>query len=359
MRWTLGFRTGWRFKLTAFVLLYAVGICLSYGRFVHGAGPANSASFSGTRLLVTLLRSPSVQADLKLDSSQTAAVASAVAEIDEPLWRLRETPEPQSTETVRALHRRLDTEVRAALRPEQLRRVEQLLWRAQGLSALKNAEFTDQLKLTAAQKEKIANTLDALDQSKPSADKVAQTEKEIMAMLGVAQQRSLTEILGPKFNFSGVRQVGVKAPEIVGIEGWINTQPIKLADLRGKVVVLHFWTSGCINCIHNLPVYKDWYRDLPRDKVAIVGIHTPETSVERQFAHLQQAVKERDLQFPIAMDLKGETWKAWSNSVWPAVYLIDRQGNVRYWWTGELRWQGAAGDKLMREHIEQLIAEKD
>ncbi len=213
--------------------------------------------------------------------------------------------------------------------------------------------------MTAPQKDLIAKLLVTLDRTKASAAKAAELENEITAIFADDQRHRLTELLGPVFDFSGVRQVGVKAPEIIGIEGWVNTQPIKLADLRGKVVDLHFWTTGCNNCIHNLPVYKAWYEELPRDKVTIVGIHTPETSAERQFANLQRAVQERDLKFPIAMDLKAETWRAWGNSVWPAVYLIDRHGDVRYWWTGELEWQGAAGDRLMREHIEQLLAEKD
>ncbi len=223
---------------------------------------------------------------------------------------------------------------------------------------MKDARLADLLALTALQKEQIAESLGSLD--RPSAPaKVAELEKQVMAGLTDKQRLLLPEVLGPAFDFSRVRQIGVKAPEIRGIEGWLNSRPIKLADLRGKVVVLHFWTFGCINCIHNLPVYKTWYDELPRDKVVIVGVHTPETDAEHQLDGLQRAVKQRELKFPIAMDLHAETWKAWGNSVWPAVYLIDRHGGVRYWWTGELKWKGAEGDKLMLARIKQLIAEQD
>jgi len=326
------------------------------GAVTLGADSSDSAAAT-TRLIVTLARSPTVQAELKLEAQQAAAVDAAVAEIDEPLWRLRDAPAQRSEAEVRALRKKFAAELHATLRPEQQQRVEQLLWRAQGVWAVKDARLADRLALTATQKEQIAESLGSLDRSSPSA-KVAELEKQVMAGLTDKQRLLLPEVLGPTFDFSRVRQIGVKAPEIRGIEGWVNSRPVKLADLRGKVVVLHFWTFGCINCIHNLPVYKTWYDELPRDKVVIVGIHTPETDAEHQFDGLQRAVKQRELKFPIAMDLHAETWKAWGNSIWPAVYLIDRHGDVRYWWTGELRWKGADGDKQMRAHIDQLIAEK-
>jgi peroxiredoxin len=325
---------------------------------VFALGAAETASAEATRLLVTLLRSPGVQTELKLDARQAAAVDAAVAEIDEPLWRLRDAPARQSAADVRTLRSKFDAELHATLQPKQQRRLEQLLWRAQGVWALQDARLADRLALTAAQKELIAGSLGSLDRSSPAA-KVAELEKQVMAGLTDKQRLLLPEALGQTFDLSQVRQIGVKAPEIRGIEGWVNSRPIKLADLRGKVVVLHFWTFGCINCIHNLPVYKTWYDELPRDKVEIVGVHTPETAAEHEFDGLQRAAKQRDLKFPIAMDLHAETWKAWGNSVWPAVYLIDRHGDVRYWWTGELKWKGADGDKLMLARIKQLIAEKD
>ncbi len=337
-------------------ILLTLAIVAQRGVFALGADSTDSAE--ATRLLVTLVRSPAVQTELKLDARQAAAVDAAVVEIDEPLWRLREAPAEQSAAEVRALRKKFGAALRAALRPEQQQRLEQLLWRAQGISAVKDARLADRLALTAPQKEQIAESLGSLDRSSPSA-KVAELEKQVMAGLTDKQRLQLPEVLGPMFDFGRVHQVGVKAPEIRGIEGWVNSRPIKLADLRGKVVVLHFWTFGCINCIHNLPVYKTWYDELPRDKVVILGVHTPETEAEHQFDGLERAVKQRELKFPIAMDLHAETWKAWSNSIWPAVYLIDRHGDVRYWWTGELRWKGADGDKQMLAHIKQLIDEKD
>lgn len=344
-------------RSTALMLLAVAGFAFGTG-IVQAADAINSTA-SVTRLLVTLMRSPNVQTDLKLDARQRAAVDAAIAEVDQPLWRLREVLIEKSADAVKELQSKIEGKLHATLTPEQRHRVEQLLWRTKGIWALKDARFIDRFELTATQKNQVTELLGSIDRSKASAAKVAEIEKQIEALFTEPQRQKVHDLLGPAFDLSRVRQVAVSAPEIAGIEGWVNSPPLRLADLRGKVVVLHFWAFGCINCVHNLPIYKTWQEELPHDKVAIIGIHTPETAEEHKFAGLQQAAKERGLAFPIAMDLKGETWKAWGNSVWPAVYLIDRRGDVRYWWSGELKWNGAEGDKLMRERIEQLVVERD
>ncbi len=165
-------------------------------------------------------------------------------------------------------------------------------------------------------------------------------------------------MFGRRFDLSSVTHVGCVAPEIRDVEAWINSPPLTLAALRGKVVVVHFWAFGCINCVHNLPHYQGWYEKFSKSDVTIIGIHTPETPTERDLDNLRANVKQRDIQYPVAFDLKAENWKAWGNNVWPAVYLIDRRGQVRAWWYGELNWQGAKGEESMRQRIEALLAEK-
>jgi len=132
---------------------------------------------------------------------------------------------------------------------------------------------------------------------------------------------------------------------------------LKLSELRGKVVIVNFWTYGCINCIRNLPHYRKWHAQLPRDRAAMVAFHTPETEAEFDVTKIKRAAKEKSLDYPIAVDNQKENWSAWGNSVWPSVYLIDKQGYVRYWWYGELNWQGAAGEAKMLERVYQLMRE--
>ena len=92
--------------------------------------------------------------------------------------------------------------------------------------------------------------------------------------------------------------------------------------------------------------------------MTIVGIHTPETVGERGIEGVREKAKQNGLLFPIALDESGHNWQAWSNNYWPSVYLVDKRGNVRYRWEGELNFRGARGEQVMRQRIEQLLAEK-
>ena len=87
----------------------------------------------------------------------------------------------------------------------------------------------------------------------------------------------------------------------------------------------------------------------------MIGIQTPETSLERKPDAIREAAQERDLQFPILIDLDSENWKAWSNTMWPTVYVIDRDGYIRHWWQGELNWKGATGDQTIEGLVQELI----
>ncbi len=93
--------------------------------------------------------------------------------------------------------------------------------------------------------------------------------------------------------------------------------------------------------------------------MTFVGVHTPETDGEKVVESVRAKAKENDLKFPIVIDNDSKIWYGWTNHIWPAVYLVDKKGYVRYWWYGELNWKGAEGEKFMREKIEELLAEKE
>jgi thiol-disulfide isomerase/thioredoxin len=122
------------------------------------------------------------------------------------------------------------------------------------------------------------------------------------------------------------------------------------------VVVIHFWTNGCINCIHNYPHYRAWqdkYKD--NKNLVIVGVHTPEFDAERDSDRIKDRAVKNGLKFPIAVDNDSATWKAWGNRYWPSVYLVDKAGKVRHRWEGEL---GDEGYKTMTGFIDGLLAEQ-
>ena len=148
----------------------------------------------------------------------------------------------------------------------------------------------------------------------------------------------------------------VPAPEFTNVSDWMNTKPLKMADLKGKVVVVHFWTNSCINCIHNYPHYRAWqekYKD--NADLVIVGIHTPEFGSDKDVAQIKERMAKNKLTFAVAVDNDKANWKAWHNRYWPCVYIVDKHGIVRNHWEGEL---GDDGYKKMTALIDARLAEK-
>ena len=141
------------------------------------------------------------------------------------------------------------------------------------------------------------------------------------------------------------------APEFTGITNWINSNPLTLSQLRGKVVLVDFWTYSCINCIHTLPHVEALYQKYHDQGLVVVGVHAPEFSFEHVLSNVQQAVKDDHLTYPVALDNNFATWNAYSNQYWPAEYFIDREGNLRHYYFGE---GGEANNELV---IRALLAE--
>jgi thiol-disulfide isomerase/thioredoxin len=141
------------------------------------------------------------------------------------------------------------------------------------------------------------------------------------------------------------------APELTNAT-WLNVDvPLRLADLRGKVVILEMWTFGCINCQNVMPSLKEWHSKYKDQGLVIIGNHYPEFSYEQDLNHLKDAVARFDIQYPVTQDNNGETWRAYKNHYWPTLYLIDKQGHIRYVHIGEGRY------KETEENIRALLEE--
>jgi cytochrome c biogenesis protein CcdA/thiol-disulfide isomerase/thioredoxin len=144
------------------------------------------------------------------------------------------------------------------------------------------------------------------------------------------------------------------APEFVDTQQWFNTpgdKPLTLRGLRGRVVLVDFWTYSCINCIRTLPYLKAWDAKYRKDGLTIVGVHTPEFPFEREAGNVQTAIDENEIRYPVVQDNEQATWNAYGNQYWPAEYFIDAQGRVRYVHFGE----GEYGEK--EKVIRDLLAE--
>ena len=125
------------------------------------------------------------------------------------------------------------------------------------------------------------------------------------------------------------------APQFAGLTNWINSPPLTVSQLKGKVVLVDFWTYSCINCIRSIPYVEKWYQTYKDDGLVVVGVSTPEFAFEHNPANVAAAVKKDGITYPVALDNSYDTWNAYNNDTWPADYLIDRTGQIRYVSLGE------------------------
>jgi cytochrome c biogenesis protein CcdA/thiol-disulfide isomerase/thioredoxin len=136
-------------------------------------------------------------------------------------------------------------------------------------------------------------------------------------------------------NNSVLNVQSVPAPQLQGLTNWINSPPLTLNQLKGKVVLVDFWTYSCINCMRTLPYLEKWYAAYQNQGFVILGINTPEFAFEHNPANVAAAVKSDGIHYPVALDNNYDTWNAYDNDSWPADYLIDKSGNIRYVSLGE------------------------
>jgi thiol-disulfide isomerase/thioredoxin len=125
------------------------------------------------------------------------------------------------------------------------------------------------------------------------------------------------------------------APNFAGIDGWVNSSPLTMSGLRGKVVLIDFWTFSCVNCVRTIPHLKVLYDAYKDDDFVIVGVHSPEFDFEKVTANVSAAVTRLGVTWPVAIDSQMATWNAYHNEYWPAEYLIDQQGRIAYKSFGE------------------------
>lgn len=144
------------------------------------------------------------------------------------------------------------------------------------------------------------------------------------------------------------------ASELVGIEGYLNApEDFTLASLKGKVVIVDFWTYSCINCIRTQPYLNAWYEKYHDQGLEIVGVHTPEFDFEKKYENVKAAVEKEEIKYPVVLDNTYQTWRAYGNRYWPRKYLIDATGHIRFDHIGEGAYEETEAE------IQQLLKERD
>jgi cytochrome c biogenesis protein CcdA/thiol-disulfide isomerase/thioredoxin len=191
-------------------------------------------------------------------------------------------------------------------------------------------------------------------------------DTRVLARLSSAQTASLETTLAKKLGLGrdmGESKTSVDAmgalilpvegelPPFDGLGPWFNTSPLTREQLKGKVVLIDFWTYSCINCVRSIPFVKAWDERYRKDGLVVIGVHAPEFAFEREPANVERATRDFGIRYPVALDNQYKLWSALKNNYWPAHYFIDGQGRVRYHHFGE-------GDYAMQERvIRQLLAE--
>lgn len=325
---------------------------------------------------ILLVGDDSVRSALQLTPDQLAKLDALLDKHKRVLLAIRDVGPTGADETAQPSLTEVRGELSKLLTSEQKSRLQGIILQAQGYDALLRDDVSGALNLTPDQKNELADISTKFRTSSQqlqtaSAGQSPETlqaelgklqerrHKRILAELDADQTKKWSQFLGEPFDFSKVRPSPAKAPEFEAIDEWFNSSPLTMESLRGQVVVVHFFAFGCINCIHNYPWYKEWQADLAGKGVTIVGIQTPETQAEEDNELLRQSLEKNGLTFPVAMDKQKKMWQLYYNNIWPAVYIIDKRGRVRYWWYGELDWQGAGNQKNALRQIEQLLAEPE
>ena len=144
-------------------------------------------------------------------------------------------------------------------------------------------------------------------------------------------------------------------PPIAGAVEWLNTAPLTAEDLRGKVVLVDFWTFGCINCRNALPYVREWQRKYKDQGLVVVGVHTPEFAYEKNINNVKKALGDLDVRFPVAVDNNFAIWRAFRNNYWPAHYFVDAKGQIRFHHFGEGEYDKS--ERVIRQLLEE--ARKD
>ena len=332
-------------------------------------GPLQADLVAVPQNLLALSHTPEVQRDLKLDAKKLAQWEAALRDIDKIWWPARVLPAEQQRKIIAELETKLLAGLERIDGKVAVRRLRQIELQSQAARVVLRPEIAKYLQLDAnqnkklaelfAEADKLAKELTPNDEQKLQQLATAKQEepKKALAVLKPEQADRLKKSFGEQLDLTKVERIYPFAPELIESEHWVGA-PVTLASLRGKVVVLHYYAFQCHNCVANFKHYKRWDETLKSKGVEVIGIQRPETLSERDPNLVTEAAKKEDFQFPVLIDLEDKNWNAWANEIWPTVYVIDKKGYIRFWWSGELNWQGATTDKKIEAVIENLLKEE-
>lgn len=353
--------------LTFGLIGFGSSLVASEPNLVHA--PLSADLVAVPQNLLALGHTPEVQQDLKLDSKEQLEWEAVLRDVDKIWWPARILPIDQQRKIIAELETKLVTSLERIQGPRAVNRLRQIELQSQSARALLRPEVGKLLQLDATQNKKLVELF--ADTDKLGKDIAPDDEKKTkafvsakqaepakaLAILQPAQAQRLRQSLGEPLDTTKVERIYPFAPELIDSEHWTNGTAVNLASMRGKVVLVHFYAFQCHNCVANFGHYKRWDETLKSKGVEVIGIQTPETESERDPEKVIGAAKKEGFKFPVLIDVESKNWSAWGNTMWPTVYVIDKKGYIRFWWQGELNWQGATSDKKVEAIVEQLLKE--
>ena len=241
--------------------------------------------------------------------------------------------------------RRIGEAIRRAGRGPQLQRTMGVLMVATALAMLADLDLRFQRALASDVPDFLVNPTKGLEKSDAVASRLDDLRPRARFDSGRPDQGDEQPAGGSQLPVLG------QAPEFQDTGRWFNSRPLTMEGLRGKVVLVDFWTYTCINCIRTLPYLRAWHDRYADKGLTIVGVHTPEFDFERDAGNVAKAVRDDKLAYPVVQDNEYGTWNAFGNQYWPAKYLIDAQGNVRFTHFGEGEY--ARTEAAIRDLLEE------
>lgn len=330
------------------------------------------------QLLLPTIHSKVVQQKLGLSTKQIDQLEEILRDIDRQWWPSRNLPIQQRREKIVELEELLWQKLSALFPVSLLKRLQQFELQAQGARLVLREDVADALQLTPVQRDEFRSSFKQFDKQRVELTKQNQPEsdpnpdsnsdqqlaeidrKEVessYALLNSQQKERLASLLGEMIDFGVVQRTFPLAPELIDTGEWFGNSTT-LGDAKGKVVILHFYAFQCSNCRRNFVHYNKWIEHFEDQPVMVIGIQTPETAAESDPGRVRDAATRDQFKFPVLIDVGKKNWEAWGNTMWPTIYIIDRNGYIRFWWQGELNWQGAEGDRVIKDLVNQLLIEE-
>lgn len=332
------------------------------------------------QFLLNLVHSVEGQREMGVNDESRDGFESVLRKVDADWLRLRVKPEPEQRRAMARAEKVVLDDVESRFGSKAVSRLRQLELQAQSARAFLRPDVGDHLGLETGQKVRLAELVAKTEAASAKVQSIRATNDPNQSaaliaasaahqqlktaewaaaesILTPAQRNRFRSLLGVRVDTGKFGRIYALVPELIDTGHWLEDRKVRLADLRGKVVLVHFYAFQCHNCQANFGIYKRWHASLKAKGVELVGIQTPETAAERDPAKVIEAARRDGFEFPVLIDLKNPNWTAWGNTVWPTVYVVDKRGYLRSWWVGELNWQGAQGDKIVERLVDRLRSE--